>query len=311
MNKLIKFGLPSVLSLVLATPAMALTGYQQGSNPGPHWTNHFQGQGNWSNHSYGQNAGRNSGESSYYGQNQGSNQNYNQGQNQGSNQSYNQGQNQNYGQNDEGNGQAVSQGFLAQLQHRLQQQGFYHQGNVDGVWGPETESALQNFQQQNNLRPTGQIDMRTLEALNMLNAGSGMQNGQQVRLQQRQQPGPELITTTITTRQAHMGYNQGYNGQQEPLSRSDCLDDRGRGAGASCPLVMPVDIRNACMRTLLKATVFTAAGALLALPAMAQGGNYGGNYNGPQQTSTPASIPARGEHQRLAPVRPDGLWPGQ
>ena len=214
MNKLIKFGLPSVLSLVLATPAMALTGYQQGSNPGPHWTNHFQGQGNWSNHSYGQNAGRNAGDSGYYGQNQGSNQNYNQGQNYSQGQSYNQGQNQNYGQNDEGNGQAVSQGFLAQLQHRLQQQGFYHQGNVDGVWGPETESALQNFQQQNNLRPTGQIDMRTLEALNMLNAGSGMQNGQQYGYNSGNNQGQNYNNNNNNNNGAHMGYNQGYNGQQ-------------------------------------------------------------------------------------------------
>ncbi len=232
MNKLIKFGLPSALSLMLATPAMALTGYQQGTNPGPHWTNHFQGQGNWGNQSYGENAGRNSGQNSYYGQNgdygQRGNQ-WNRGQTYGNNgyngsngyasqsQNYSQNGSQNYGENNENsNGQAVSHQFLEHLQRRLQRQGFYHQGNVDGLWGPETESALQNFQQQNNLRPTGQIDMHTLQALNMLNDGNGMQSGQngQMSGQNGQMSGQNGQTSGQNGQNSQSSQQYGQNGYQ-------------------------------------------------------------------------------------------------
>lgn len=40
-----------------------------------------------------------------------------------------------------------------------------YQGQVDGVWGPKTESALRNFQTQNGLDATGQLNPRTAEAL--------------------------------------------------------------------------------------------------------------------------------------------------
>lgn len=246
MNKLIKFALPSALSLMLATPAMALTGYTEGSTPGPHWTNHFQGQGNWGNHSYGENAGRNGPYSSYgyynaYGQRgQTSAPSYNpeyapsraqNNQNYGNNNGQYGQNNGQYGENNEGYGQSASHGLVAQLQHRLQKRGFYHQGNVDGLWGPETENALRNFQQQNNLRPTGQIDMRTLEALNMLNTGNGMQNGQQNGQQYGMQNGQQYgynggnqgpnnnnqgqnyNNNQSGSNGPHMGYNEGYNGQ--------------------------------------------------------------------------------------------------
>ncbi|MGE0226125.1 MAG: peptidoglycan-binding protein [Acetobacteraceae bacterium] len=71
--------------------------------------------------------------------------------------------------------QAVSQDMLATLQRRLQQRGFYRQGSVDGLWGPETENALGNFQQQNNLRATGKLDAQTLAALDLLNADNARQ----------------------------------------------------------------------------------------------------------------------------------------
>jgi peptidoglycan hydrolase-like protein with peptidoglycan-binding domain len=32
---------------------------------------------------------------------------------------------------------------------------------VDGVWGPNTQAALENYQQQNGLQPTGTLDSAT------------------------------------------------------------------------------------------------------------------------------------------------------
>lgn len=54
---------------------------------------------------------------------------------------------------------------VRQVQEKLNDIG-YHAGSVDGVLGPQTESALRRFQQARNLDATGQIDSKTLAALN-------------------------------------------------------------------------------------------------------------------------------------------------
>jgi peptidoglycan hydrolase-like protein with peptidoglycan-binding domain len=61
---------------------------------------------------------------------------------------------------------ALSPDMIQQVQSRLQQAGTYH-GRIDGQWGPATESAVRNYQQQHNLNPTGQLDGNTLAALNL------------------------------------------------------------------------------------------------------------------------------------------------
>ncbi len=53
---------------------------------------------------------------------------------------------------------------MRQVQQKLNEMG-YHAGSVDGVLGPQTESALRQFQQAQHLRATGHIDSNTLAAL--------------------------------------------------------------------------------------------------------------------------------------------------
>ena len=55
---------------------------------------------------------------------------------------------------------------VANIQSALQQQGFY-QGEIDGIFGPQTRAALAEYQQQQGLEPTGAIDEPTIESLNM------------------------------------------------------------------------------------------------------------------------------------------------
>jgi len=171
MNRLLKYALPSALGLMLAAPAMA----QNGSNNGQSWNNspqaqNWQGQNGWQ----GNQSNANNGQNGY--QRYGENGNWN------GNQRYGQNGYQNYSQNNN-QGAAnleVTEPFMARIQRSLQQRGFYHQGNVDGVWGPETSDALANFQRRNDLPPTGQLDVATLEALNVLNSSqNGYQNGYQ------------------------------------------------------------------------------------------------------------------------------------
>lgn len=80
----------------------------------------------------------------------------------------------------------MSQSMVKHLQETLQQRGLY-QGQVDGIYGPETKAAVQKFQQENNLQATGKLNVRTLSELGVIGheqtaerntAGeSGMQNG--------------------------------------------------------------------------------------------------------------------------------------
>src|SRR5215472_18652823 len=53
-----------------------------------------------------------------------------------------------------------------------------YKGQVDGVWGPQTKSAVRQYQQRHNLTATGQLDSQTLAALNVGseqgNGGNGM-----------------------------------------------------------------------------------------------------------------------------------------
>lgn len=66
-------------------------------------------------------------------------------------------------------GQAITGENLARndvvlIQQALRQEGLYS-GTADGVWGPRTASALMQFQQQNQLDATGQLNTNTLDQL--------------------------------------------------------------------------------------------------------------------------------------------------
>ena len=65
----------------------------------------------------------------------------------------------------------LSPDMVRQVQTSLQQQGMY-KGNVDGVWGSGTQSAVQSYQQSHNLTANGQLDAPTLKSLNLAQSGS-------------------------------------------------------------------------------------------------------------------------------------------
>jgi len=62
---------------------------------------------------------------------------------------------------------AVSGDTILKVQQRLREQGFYVRDNIDGQWGPATSTALRNFQRIKGLEPSGQLDSRTLAALDL------------------------------------------------------------------------------------------------------------------------------------------------
>jgi peptidoglycan hydrolase-like protein with peptidoglycan-binding domain len=62
--------------------------------------------------------------------------------------------------------QPLSPAATAAVQERLREAGT-HTGATDGVWGPESQAALDRFQQARGLPVTGSINLATAQALNV------------------------------------------------------------------------------------------------------------------------------------------------
>ncbi len=71
----------------------------------------------------------------------------------------------------------IASSLIEEMQQALKDQG--QDVQVDGMWGQETASALRQFQQEQNLEASGQIDMATIEALNLQEQQTASAEGQQ------------------------------------------------------------------------------------------------------------------------------------
>jgi peptidoglycan hydrolase-like protein with peptidoglycan-binding domain len=90
----------------------------------------------------------------------------------------------------------LSSDELAELQRMLNNAG-YDAGAVDGIWGPQTSGAVENFQQDRGLEPTGRLTAETLQALGMEPAaGMGMPEGAGGVGMPGEQPGMEAEQPT-------------------------------------------------------------------------------------------------------------------
>ena len=71
----------------------------------------------------------------------------------------------------------LSQDQVRSVQQNLAQRG-YDPGPVDGRWGQRTQSALRNFERDQDMRADGRPDPQSLAALGVEGAGPGTQTGQ-------------------------------------------------------------------------------------------------------------------------------------
>ena len=67
---------------------------------------------------------------------------------------------------------SLTPGAIRAVQDRLRALNFYS-GGIDGMWGADTQAAIQRFQQGRGLQPTGQLNPATISALG-LDPGSFM-----------------------------------------------------------------------------------------------------------------------------------------
>jgi peptidoglycan hydrolase-like protein with peptidoglycan-binding domain len=66
---------------------------------------------------------------------------------------------------------SLSQSEIREVQMKLNQKGF-NVGEPDGVMGPKTRDGLAQFQRQEGLKESGNIDSQTADALGISNAPS-------------------------------------------------------------------------------------------------------------------------------------------
>jgi len=102
--------------------------------------------------------------------------------------------------------QPIAPPGLTAVQDALRRAGAYG-GAVDGVWGQDSQAALQTFQQTHSLQVTGQMNPATAQALG-LDPARLLQIGPPVVQPPPMQLGPEAIRN-IQGRLRQMGYYQG------------------------------------------------------------------------------------------------------
>jgi len=117
---------------------------------------------------------------------------------------------------------AVSGGVdIHRVQQVLIEKGFYH-GRVDGVLGTETKQALIEFQRKQGMNATGEIDVRTSEALG-ISGGTEGRSGQQ---QGRSEPNAEQRSGAGTSGQA--GSSRPSDNAQNPKGNATQNNNQSR-----------------------------------------------------------------------------------
>ncbi|MGE5547931.1 MAG: peptidoglycan-binding domain-containing protein [Solirubrobacterales bacterium] len=88
------------------------------------------------------------------------------------------------GQQQRQQGQQANRDTVRQVQEQLNQQGY--KVSVDGVWGPNTQQALRQYQQDKGISGNGQINNDTLAALGVEAGGTQQAQTPEQRQQSRQ-----------------------------------------------------------------------------------------------------------------------------
>jgi peptidoglycan hydrolase-like protein with peptidoglycan-binding domain len=99
---------------------------------------------------------------------------------------------------------------LMQVQERLRQAGDYT-GRADGVWGPDSQAALQRFQQRNGLQATGQLNQVTATTLGLNPGGLLAAGAGPAAAAPEAAPGPlsRLAVRNVQARLRSLGFYRG------------------------------------------------------------------------------------------------------
>jgi peptidoglycan hydrolase-like protein with peptidoglycan-binding domain len=125
--------------------------------------------------------------------------------------------------------QALAPSAVRVVQDRLRQAGFYN-GAVDGVWGDDSQVALQQFQQSHGLQVTGQLNQATAALLN-LNPPELLAASQPGNPPPERRPLSPAEIRNLQSRLATLGYYRGPIDGTWGTGTQDALDRFQQHAG--------------------------------------------------------------------------------
>lgn len=105
----------------------------------------------------------------------------------------------------------ASQSQIMQAQQQLKSEGLYR-GSVDGIMGPETQTALSRFQREQGLPETSQLDQQTLGRLSGGGSTTGATGARPMTGQQTGTPQSQSMSPSYS------GATQNPAGQNSPTS---------------------------------------------------------------------------------------------
>lgn len=111
---------------------------------------------------------------------------------------------------------------IRQVQEKLKEKG-YNTGKVDGKMGPRTAKALRNFQRDQGIETSGQIDQQTLQALGVSGQGAQEQYGVSPEFES----GQEQQTPAAPSESQPSGMEE----QQEPSGSEQMQEDTSGASG--------------------------------------------------------------------------------
>jgi peptidoglycan hydrolase-like protein with peptidoglycan-binding domain len=160
---------------------------------------------------------------------------------------------------------------LRQIQEKLSQEG-QHGLKADGIWGPGTQQAIQKYQQDKGLKPTGNVDLALIEHLGLGQMVAALSQGAATGQQ-------ELMGQTG---QAGQKEPQAYYGQKQGAQAGAMGKKQLMGTGA------PLYADPETVRHIQK--------------ALADSGHNPGKVNGEWDRSTQQALKAYQKEQNLEPT---------
>ncbi len=123
---------------------------------------------------------------------------------------------------------------VSQIQTKLKNWGYYS-GEVDGVFGSETEKAVRAFQQKNGLTVDGKAGEKTLAAMGIQNGGSASQSSsgdvallaRLISAEARGEPynGQVAVGAVVLNRMKHPSFPNTMSGVIYQSGAFSCIDD--------------------------------------------------------------------------------------
>ena len=187
---------------------------------------------------------------------------------------------------------------VKEIQQKLNKQGF-SAGHDDGLWGPDTSTAVKNFQEKKGLQATGQLDQKTLKALGV--DASSSSGSSRMTQQEAQQKLAGLGYTQVQLGKQGGGFSGTASKSGTPyqvmVSQDGKLTEQSKPMTPAVADVAPLGVVAASAATLAQNTTTPAANPPATTPGTAVDKTLGTNAtstnpgaNAPE--STPANPPA-------------------